>query len=203
MKMITFKRSLPIIMLVLFLIAQLAAGASNPSETALLYLQHLIAGDYQAAQAMHNIQMQGAIDANGLRVAWEGLLLQAGPLRDIGQPFVEAQVPYTLVYIPCSFNTGVLDVLIVLDAEGLVAGLNFVPHQLRAGWQAPDYAEQELFNETNIKFGLPEWELNGVLTTPRTSDKYPVVVLVHGSGPQDMDSTMGANKIFKDMIPQN
>lgn len=197
--MIKLKRILPIIILALFLIAQLAAGASNPSETALRYLQHLIAGDYQAAQAMHNAQMQGAIDANGLRVAWEGLLKQAGSLRGVGQPFVESQDAYTLVYIPCSFNTGALDVLVVLDAEGLVAGLNFVPHQLRASWQAPDYAERELFTETNVKFGLPEWELNGVLTAPRASGKYPVVVLVHGSGPQDMDETMGANKIFKDL----
>ena len=197
--MVKFKRSLPIIMLGLFLFAQLAAGASNPSETALRYLQNLIAGDFQAAQAMHNAQMQGAIDANGLQVAWEGLLKQAGPLRDVGQPFVESQNAYTLVYVPCTFDTGVLDVLVVIDAEGLIAGLNFVPHELRASWQVPDYADPELFNEATIKFGLPEWELNGTFTTPRTAGKYPVIVLVHGSGPQDQDATVGANKIFKDI----
>jgi hypothetical protein len=155
--MIKVKRFLPLMLLVLFLMAQLAVGASNPSETALLYLQHLISGDYQAAQAMHNAQMQGAIDASGLKVAWEGLLKQAGPLRDIGQPFVEAQGTLTLVYIPCSFNTGILDVLVVVDADGLVAGLYFVPHQLRDSWQPPNYVDQKLFNETALKFGLPEW----------------------------------------------
>lgn len=197
--MIKVKRFLPLMLLVLFPMAQLAVGASNPSETALLYLQHLISGDYQAAQAMHNAQMQGAIDASGLKVAWEGLLKQAGPLRDIGQPFVEAQGTLTLVYIPCSFNTGILDVLVVVDADGLVAGLYFVPHQLRDSWQPPNYVDQKLFNETALKFGLPEWELSGVFTMPLTSDKYPVVVLVHGSGPQDMDETMGPNKMFKDI----
>ena len=112
---------------------------------------------------------------------------------------MEAQGTLTLVYIPCSFNTGILDVLVVVDADGLVAGLYFVPHQLRDSWQPPNYVDQKLFNETALKFGLPEWELSGVFTMPLTSDKYSVVVLVHGSGPQDMDETMGPNKMFKDI----
>lgn len=197
--MIKFKRSLPVIMLVLFFTAQLAAGASNPSETALRYLQHLISGDFSAAEAMHNAQLQGAIDANGLQTAWNGLIKQAGPLQGVGQPYTESQNELSLVYFPCTFSAGILDVLIVVDSQGLIAGVRFVPHQERSSWQVPGYANQQLFSETAVKFGLPEWELNGIFTMPRTSAKYPVVVLVHGSGPQDMDGTLGANKMYKDI----
>jgi dipeptidyl aminopeptidase/acylaminoacyl peptidase len=45
-----------------------------------------------------------------------------------------------------------------------------------------------------------EWELSGLLTLPKNAGrKVPAVVLVHGSGPQDMDETVMANKPFKDI----
>jgi len=45
-----------------------------------------------------------------------------------------------------------------------------------------------------------DWELHGFLTLPRNADsKVPAVVLVHGSGPNDMDETIFDNKPFKDI----
>ncbi|RYD74395.1 MAG: alpha/beta fold hydrolase, partial [Sphingobacteriales bacterium] len=36
-------------------------------------------------------------------------------------------------------------------------------------------------------------------TTPKNSKSFPIVVFVHGSGPSDMDETVGTNKPFKDL----
>jgi len=45
-----------------------------------------------------------------------------------------------------------------------------------------------------------EFELHGMLTLPREADgKVPAVVLVHGSGPNDMDETIFNNKPFRDI----
>ncbi len=47
-----------------------------------------------------------------------------------------------------------------------------------------------------------EWELNGVLTVPQNSGEdnpCPAVVLVHGSGPQDMNEAIYENKPFLDI----
>ncbi|HHU56596.1 MAG TPA: prolyl oligopeptidase family serine peptidase [Acholeplasmataceae bacterium] len=41
--------------------------------------------------------------------------------------------------------------------------------------------------------------LDGKLTTPITKEKVPAVVMVHGSGPLDMDSTVNKLKPFKDL----
>jgi len=45
-----------------------------------------------------------------------------------------------------------------------------------------------------------QWELHGILTFPRNAEgSVPAVVLVHGSGAQDMDETLFDNKPFRDI----
>lgn len=45
-----------------------------------------------------------------------------------------------------------------------------------------------------------KYPLNGVLSLPEhCASKVPAVVLVHGSGPTDMDESIGANKPFRDI----
>jgi dienelactone hydrolase len=45
-----------------------------------------------------------------------------------------------------------------------------------------------------------EFPLNGILTIPNlTNGLFPAVVLVHGSGPSNMDETIGDNSPFKDL----
>ncbi len=41
--------------------------------------------------------------------------------------------------------------------------------------------------------------LPGTLTLPRGAGPFPVVVLVHGSGPSDADESVGPSKVFKDL----
>ncbi len=41
--------------------------------------------------------------------------------------------------------------------------------------------------------------LPGILTLPKEGDKFPAVVLVHGSGPNDRNETLGATAIFRDI----
>ena len=60
--------------------------------------------------------------------------------------------------------------------------------------------ESGFWKETEISFGLPEWPLKGTLTVPvEGSGPFPLVVLVHGSGPHDRDETIGPNRPFRDI----
>ena len=43
------------------------------------------------------------------------------------------------------------------------------------------------------------WELPGMLDMPNNAEQVPAVILVHGSGPNDRDETIGANKPFRDL----
>lgn len=63
----------------------------------------------------------------------------------------------------------------------------------------PPYADVTLFEEYDLTFGLPQFPLGGTLTLPVGEGPFPVVVLVHGSGPNDRDESVGLNKPFRDL----
>ena len=48
-----------------------------------------------------------------------------------------------------------------------------------------------------------EFELPGILTVPTGGEgQFPVVIIVHGSGPGNMDGEMGAVKVYRDLAEQ-
>jgi dienelactone hydrolase len=50
-----------------------------------------------------------------------------------------------------------------------------------------------------VTAGAAGWPLPGNLTMPVGDGPFPAVVLVHGSGPQDRDASIGPNKLFRDI----
>ena len=58
---------------------------------------------------------------------------------------------------------------------------------------------KEKMQERDITVGADDFKLPGTLTLPVGKKKAPVVILVHGSGPQDRDETVGPNKPFRDL----
>ena len=66
-------------------------------------------------------------------------------------------------------------------------------------YEPPAYADPAKFEETEVTVGSGEWALPGTLTMPKGAGPFPGLVLVHGSGPNDRDETLGPNKPFKDL----
>src|SRR5262249_44809950 len=67
-----------------------------------------------------------------------------------------------------------------------------------ASWTAPSYATPATFDEKPIAVGSNP-ALPGLIAIPKDAKNAPAVVLVHGSGPNDQDETIGALKVFKDL----
>ncbi len=64
---------------------------------------------------------------------------------------------------------------------------------------APTYVDPTRFRELEVQVGAAPFVLGATLTLPRGAGPFPAVVLVHGSGPNDRDSSVGATKIFRDL----
>lgn len=86
-----------------------------------------------------------------------------------------------------------------LDDQGRVddfAVANFYPPN---HFPNPDYNHSENYIEKQVVIGEGKFSLPGILTVPKGEGPFPVVVLVHGSGPNDMDETNYVSKPFRDM----
>lgn len=66
--------------------------------------------------------------------------------------------------------------------------------------KAPQIIDATNFLEREASFKSGEFEISGTLSLPNDMKvKVPAVILIHGSGPQDRDETIGPNKPFKDI----
>jgi len=86
---------------------------------------------------------------------------------------------------------------LAVDAQEKVTGLfftNLPDEKTQVETQLP--AE---ITEEDVTVGEGEWALPGILTLPTTGADFPAVVLVHGSGANDRDETVGSTKMFRDL----
>jgi dienelactone hydrolase len=156
--------------------------------------------DFAAAVARYDATMKAALPEAKLRETWEGLQAQVGPFQKQLRARTEKVQGYDVVLVTCQFEKMALDTKVVFDSERKVAGLFFVPSQSTAeSFGPPPYANTNAFREKEVKVGSGQWALSGTLTLPQGLGPWPAIVLVHGSGPQDRDETIGANKPFRDL----
>jgi dienelactone hydrolase len=91
-----------------------------------------------------------------------------------------------------------LDLVLYLDENELLSGLRMVPAIDKGEWTAPPYVNSSLFKTEYVLIG-DEMPLYGAHTSPLKQSKAVAVVMVHGSGPNDMNEQLGPNQLFKDL----
>lgn len=187
--------------------AQPSAGAAQaPQELetrAREFLTQLETGEYKAARKDFTLTMKLALSQDKLADLWSSLEGQAGDFVQQGEARIAAEQGYQSVYVTCRFGLSALDAKVVFDQKGRIAGLFFQPAKdstaMAPEYVPPAYADERSFREEEVIVGQGEWQLPGTLTLPNGSGPFPAVVLVHGSGPNDRDESIGPNRVFKDL----
>jgi dienelactone hydrolase len=163
------------------------------------FVDLLAAGDYAAAAGGFDETMSALMPAEKLRETWEGLVAQAGPLQRVVSVKTDRNGDYDIALVKCEFEAARVDLRVVFDAAGKVAGLFIAPGDRSDEYQPADYTKPDSFTECEVQVVTSEWSLPGTLSMPTGDGAFPGVVLVHGSGPQDQDESMGPNKPFRDL----
>lgn len=164
------------------------------------FVKLLAKEDFNGAVGQFDDTMRTALPEPKLRETWQTLQAQAGPFQKQLGARATKLAGYDVVLVTCQFKQMALDAKVVFDAKRRVAGLFFVPsHPAANASEPPPYAHTNAFQEKEFIVGRGEWQLPGTLTLPTTGGPWPAVVLVHGSGPNDRDETVGANKPFRDL----
>ena len=144
-------------------------------------------------------RMAAALPADKLREVWQQIQAQAGSFKEKTATRTEKKGAYDIIYVLCTFEKTNLDVKIVFGKDQKIAGLFFVPGKGPEEWKAAGYVERKAFAEIDIPRISEEWPLPATLSLPVGSGPFAAVILVHGSGPNDRDESIGPNKPFRDL----
>ncbi len=182
-----------------------AAQAQESHSTAKLIIKAkafiglMNSGAFEKATADFDETMARVMPPAKTKEVWEQVTGQVGKfVRQLSTRTERAGI-YDIILVTCRFERATLDVKVVFNPKEQISGLFFVPPKPEAKYSLPDYATDGVSVEKNVEFGLKAWRLPATLTLPSEKGPFPAVVLVHGSGPNDRDESIGPNKPFKDL----
>lgn len=168
------------------------------------YVETLCSGDADSliVSYSHTDELVNALKQSGGLSGLQASLKVFGKLKETGEPIISEVMGYTSYSVPCVFEVQKINLVLNVDQTGKIAGIVTAPYMEGENSEKEDVTEAGNYTEVDISIpveGKDGWELPGTLTLPMGDGPFPAIVLVHGSGPNDRDETLGANKPFRDI----
>ncbi len=173
-----------------------AQPTDNYIPTAKKFLAFMEAGKFHDAYSLFDSSVTKMITEGQNEAGWKKIHAKLGALKKQTRSRVEEIKPYEAVFLTCIYDSAQLDLKVVMNPQYRIVGYFFVPSEK---YSPPSYADTAGITERKVEVKTGSYVLSGILTLPKKGDHFPVVVLVHGSGPSDRDETIGLNKPFKDL----
>jgi len=200
-------KSMTLIILILAMVSmplplpgqEIPPGTDRWNRAALEWIGLLQNGEFDEAGARVDPAVpEGSLGPPQLEAIWGQLMAQLGTLRSFLPGVVLEQGPYHIVRVPAEFQSQSFILQVTLTDALEVSGFFIQPPE-PPPYEPPSYVDQNAFDEEEVTVGSDPWSLPGTLTIPTGEGPFPAVVLVHGSGPNDRDESIGGNRPFKDL----
>ncbi len=164
--------------------------------------QFLIAlknSDFAKATGLFGPSLKAGLSQDQLAGLWRAQTQERGPLVSWSITQRAQQEGREVRVTLLEFADGQLQALLSWNPQSQdLAGLFFKPVPKLSATPA-SYVNPSAFKTEEVLVGREPFVLKGTVALPVGPGPFPAVVLVHGSGPNDRDETVGANKPFKDI----
>ena len=142
----------------------------------------------------YTAEMRSALNLERMNQIFEDVSTQFGTYKAYDENQTETtNSGYQIITYIIEYSNHNINLNIVFNDQDEIAGFNYTLNN--------DIFDKEsdLFTTSDIAFGLDKFKINGTLTLPKDVENPPILILVHGSGPNDRNETVGANTPFADI----
>jgi dienelactone hydrolase len=156
-------------------------------------------GKFEEARDFMDESVKSQISLDELKLFWLRLENSLGTYQSVDGAKSSIQGDYYQVILTCGFSRGSQPFTFVFNKDEKLVGFFISQKPVENEYALPSYADTSLYKEQEVKIKFAEGEMAGIFTSPKNLSNFPVVIMVHGSGPADMDESVGSNKPFKDL----
>lgn len=181
-----------------WIITLISFAQTNTTDNAKHILNQLIECKGDSIHAQMSDQISSAITPLQLSTLWYTLKLQFGNFIKADSWQEHHSMGYDAVTARLKFEKGNLNYIITYMNDEIVS-LLFKPEERPKTIIAES---NDAFTETTMELKCDGYTMPAVLTLPNNTHHPACVVIVHGSGPCDMDGSLGKNKTYKDLARQ-
>lgn len=163
-------------------------------------LAAITVGNFTTAGTDFSAATAAALPAAKLKDTWKLLEIQTGDYVSHSAVRTQQFMGRPVVVVPLKFARAPLDFVVGCDAANRIEMINFLqPYIVSKPASVKEHVEADGVRIEPLsvpsKFGL----LRGALTLPAGKGPFPGVVLVGGSGPNNLDEAVGGAKPFRDI----
>ena len=191
------KKTLILIALLFFSTASFSQNVLRLFSKANQFFIYLAEEKFDDAYQTFDETERSKLTADNLKTLWASIT------KNLGQPVTldaiqsKAEGEFFVVTVEGVFEDGKQNFTVVFNKAENIVGFYMPPNKTE--YSKPFYVDTDSFVEETVYLKSGTHQLAAVITTPKGATNFPMVVLVHGSGPSDMDGTVGPNKPLKDI----
>ncbi len=174
-----------------------AQWSFDPKTRALQIIELFRNEEYSQAYTQLNDSMRRMIDEEQLGAVWDGIVMRYDSVLEIGGTEVIDLDSMVVTITALRFAKLKIGFKLTFNKQGEICGLFMVP--VNYAYQPASYVNTTKFYEIKKNVPDPQYPSEGVLTIPNGNKKFPLVIIVGGSGATDKDFTQGPNKTGKDL----
>jgi len=193
------KKSILFIIAILFTTTAFSQNVIQLFNSANDFFKLLQEEKFTQAHAFFDDTLKTKLPEENLKKLWGDIGTKFGKSESFDAIQSKTQGEFFSVTVEGKFANGDQNFILGFNKQQKIVGIFLAPSKKIASYLKPGYVDTSLYSEKSVYIGPAGKQLAAIVTTPKNVKNFPMVVFVHGSGPGDMDETVGANKPFKDL----